>query len=45
MSTKRVGIAEIEKQHGVLTFARLLKSHREREQRENQCSCDRSSRS
>ncbi|HWU44961.1 MAG TPA: helix-turn-helix transcriptional regulator [Bdellovibrio sp.] len=28
MNTKKIGLAEIQKQHGVLTFARLLKSHR-----------------
>jgi DNA-binding XRE family transcriptional regulator len=28
MSTKKLGIAEIEKQYGPLTFGRLLKSHR-----------------
>lgn len=26
--TKKIGLAEIERQHGPLTFARLLKSHR-----------------
>lgn len=28
MSTKKIGIAEIERQYGPLTFGRLLKSHR-----------------
>ncbi len=28
MSTKKIGIAEIEKHYGPLTFGRLLKSHR-----------------
>lgn len=32
MSTKQIGIAEIEKQYGPLTFGRLLKSHREGEE-------------
>ena len=32
MSTKRIGMAEIEKQYGPLTFGRLLKSHREGEE-------------
>jgi len=32
MSIKKVGIAEIEKQYGPLTFGRLLKSHREGEE-------------
>jgi len=32
MTTKKVGIAEIEKQYGPLTFGRLLKSHREGEE-------------
>ena len=32
MSTKKIGIAEIEKQYGPLTFGRLLKSHREGEE-------------
>ena len=31
MSTKKIGVAEIEKEYGPLTFARLLKSHREGE--------------
>lgn len=28
MSTKKIGISDIQKKFGVLTFARLLKSHR-----------------
>ena len=32
MSTKKIGIAELEKQYGPLTFGRLLKSHREGEE-------------
>lgn len=28
MSTKKIGLAEIEKQFGVLTFGKLLKAHR-----------------
>lgn len=32
MSTKKIGLEEIEKQYGSLTFGRLLKSHREGEE-------------
>jgi DNA-binding XRE family transcriptional regulator len=32
MSTKKIGVAELEKQYGPLTFGRLLKSHREGEE-------------
>lgn len=32
MSTKKIGIAELEKQYGQLTFGRLLKSHRDGEE-------------
>lgn len=32
IKTKKVGIADIEKQYGPLTFARLLKSHRQGEE-------------
>jgi len=32
MSTKKIGVAELEKKYGPLTFGRLLKSHREGEE-------------
>ena len=32
MRTKKIGIAEIEKEFGVLTFGRLLKAHRQGEE-------------